>query len=56
MDKEKVKEIPRQQRYANRPLLRELFEKGKIKTKAARDGIIHQAHMCHGYTLKQIAD
>jgi putative transposase len=56
MDKEKVKEIPRQQRYANRPLLRELFEKGKIKTKAARNKIIHQAHMCHGYTLKQIAD
>jgi len=49
MDKEKVKEIPRQQRYANRPLLRELFEKGKIKTKAARDEL-------HGYTLKQIAD
>ena len=56
MDKEKVKEIPRQQRYANRPLLRELFEKGKIKTKAARNEIIHQAHMRHGYTLKQIAD
>ncbi|MCX5886084.1 MAG: transposase [Proteobacteria bacterium] len=55
-DKEKVKEIPRKQRYANRPLLRELFEKGKIKTKAARNEIIHQAHMRHGYTLKQIAD
>ena len=56
VDKEKVKEIPRQQRYSSRPPLRELFEKGKIKTKAARNEIIHQAHMRHGYTLKQIAD
>ena len=56
VDKEKVKEIPRQQRYSSRPPLSELFEKGKIKTKAARNKIIHQAHMRHGYTLKQIAD
>jgi hypothetical protein len=35
LHKEKVKEIPRQQRYANRPLLSELLEKCKIKTKSA---------------------
>jgi len=55
-DKEKVKEIPRQQRYSSRLPLSELFEKGKIKTKTARDKVIYQAHMRHGYTLKQIAD
>jgi DNA-binding MarR family transcriptional regulator len=51
-----VKEIRREQCYSSIPPLSELFEKGKIKTKAARNQIIHQAHMRHGYTLKQIAD
>jgi len=41
LDKEEVKEIPRQQRYSNRPPLRELFKKGKIKTKTARKAIIY---------------
>jgi predicted DNA-binding transcriptional regulator len=53
-DKEEVKEIPRQQRYSSRPALRKLFK--KIKTKAVRNEMIYQAHMGHGYTLKQIAD
>jgi DNA-binding MarR family transcriptional regulator len=56
LEKEMVKEIPRQHRYLSIPPLSKLFEKDKIKTKAARDKIIHQAHMRHGYTLKQIAD
>ena len=56
MEKEQVKEIPRQQRYSGRPPLNVLFAKSKIKTKAARDEMIRQAHMRHGYTLKQIAD
>jgi len=55
-DKEEIKEIPRQQRYSSRPSLSELFEKGKVKTKTARNKMIHQAHMHYGYSLKQIAD
>ena len=55
-DKEKVKEIPRNQRYAKRPTLSELFEADTIKTKAERNEIIHQAHIRHGYTLNRIAD
>lgn len=53
-DKEKVKEIPRLQRYVGRPSLINLF-KG-IETKALRDKGIHDAHVKYGYTLKEIAD
>jgi DNA-binding MarR family transcriptional regulator len=51
-----VKEIPRQHHYSSIPPLSELFEKDKIKTKATRNPILHQIHMRHEYTLKQIAD
>lgn len=53
-DKEKVKDIPRLQRYAGRPSLVKLF-KG-IETKASRDKTIHDAHVKYGYKLKEIAD
>ncbi len=55
-DKEPIKEIPRQQRYANRPSLADIFEKGKIKDKKRRNLDIHTAHVKFGYTLKEIAD
>jgi hypothetical protein len=52
-DKEKVKEIPRPQRYVGRLGLDELF-KG-IDTKSQRDRNVYDAHMKYGYTLKEIA-
>lgn len=55
-DKEPIKEIPRQQRYANRPSLTEIFKEVKIKDKKARDREIGTAHINYGYTLKEIAD
>lgn len=51
-----IKEIPRQQRYAARPSLTEIFAPGRRTTKAERARGMHQAHIDHGYTLKQIAD
>lgn len=53
-DKEKVKEIPRQQRYIGRPSLDRLF--GEQKEKEKRNMGIHAAHLSYGYTLKEIAD
>ena len=53
-DKEKIKEIPRAQRYLSRPVLSKLFSKGE--TTAKRNKHIYAAHVKHGYTLKEIAD
>jgi hypothetical protein len=53
-DKRQVKEIPRPQRYVNRPGLDKMFSRQDAKEK--RDRGIHAAHMTHGYTLKEIAD
>lgn len=55
-DKQPVKEIPRTQRYLNRPKLSNLFLKIKGKNKVERNKQIHQAHIQHGYSLKEIAD
>jgi REP element-mobilizing transposase RayT len=52
--KRQVKEIPRPQRYVDRPRLDELFSKKEARE--ARDRCIQTAHMSHGYTLKEIAD
>ena len=53
-NKRDVKEIPRLQRYANRPSLNVIFS-GQ-KSIAKRDTGINIAHMNHGYTLKEISD
>lgn len=48
-----VKEIPRVQRYVNRPGLSEIF---KVRGKLKRDESIYKAHVGFGYSLKEIAD
>jgi hypothetical protein len=48
-DKIEIKEIPRTQRYLNRPQLSALFL--KEYKKAERDKLIHTAHVKHGYRL-----
>ncbi|MCL6559493.1 MAG: hypothetical protein K6U74_11975 [Firmicutes bacterium] len=53
-DKEKIKEIPRPQRYVGRPSLDKLFE--GIDTKSRRDSNVYDAHIKYGYTFKEIAD
>ncbi len=53
-DKKTVKEVPRNQRYVNRPTLSVLLTKGA--TKSQRDQAIHRAYIQHGYTMKAIAD
>lgn len=52
-DKKKVKEIPRPQRFVDRPGLDTLFNVSQ--TIGERDHAISCAHLNHGYTLKEIA-
>jgi len=52
--REKIKEIPRAQRYVSRPGLSKLFSKGEKTTR--RNSNIYAAHVKYGYTLKEIAD
>ncbi len=51
-----LQEIPRLQRYAERPVLAELMNEGIRRNKAQRDRTIYRAHVTYGYTLKEIAD
>ncbi len=53
-DKDKIKEIPRHQRYIGRPSLSDIFK--QEKTKDERNRSIWTAHLKFGYTLKEIAD
>jgi len=53
-EKTAVKEIPKLQRYANRPQLKEIFADWKIKKK--RDEAIVASHVTYGYEQKEIAN
>ena len=55
-DKEAIKEIPRQQRYAGRLKLKEIFKRKNSGGKKGRNQGIYDAHINYGYTLKEIAD
>ena len=54
--KEKIKEIPRQQRYLGRRSLSEVFKEAAGRDKGTRNTNIRIAHLKFGYTLKEIAD
>jgi putative transposase len=47
-------EIPRQQRYADRPALVELFGHSPSLSKAQRNRLIYEAHIHYGYSLSAI--
>jgi len=53
-DKKLLKEIPRSQRFLNRPSLNKIFHENE--TRIQRNVGIGVAHLNHGYTLKEIAD
>lgn len=55
MGKEHFTEIPRFQRMAGRPQLDVLFPAGEQVTKKERNTRIVEAHVKHGYTLREIA-
>lgn len=51
-----LQEIPRLQRYAERPVLVELLNGGIRQDNTQRNRAIYHAHITYGYTLKEIAD
>lgn len=55
-EKEKIKEVPRLQRYVARPSLRELFKGEKAKEREAEDKTIYAVYVRYGYTMKEIAE
>jgi hypothetical protein len=52
--KERIKEIPRMERFAGRPALSKIF--GDTRKGVARDERIYTAHVRYGYTLTEIGD
>jgi len=55
-EKERIKEVPRAQRYVARPPLGELFKSKKSKERTVEDRDIYHAYVRYGYTMKGIAD
>ncbi|MDF0676365.1 MAG: transposase [Nitrospira sp.] len=53
-DTRRLKEIPRQQRFATRPTLRRLFPTNSRADRARRNEAIRRAHLEHGYSLSEI--
>ncbi|MBA4395121.1 MAG: addiction module toxin RelE [Desulfobacca sp.] len=54
--KEVIPEIPKKQRFLNRPTLETIFTPEVPQNKGIRDKRIHEAVEKYGYTQKQIAD
>ena len=54
--KDKLREIPKEQKYAGRKSLKELFEGDTRKDKKVRNRIIYTAHVEQGYKLLEIAE
>ncbi|WP_236015107.1 transposase [Geomonas anaerohicana] len=52
---EEITEIPRSQRHVGRPMLEALFPQETLASRSKRNAAIGQAHLEHGYELKEIA-
>ena len=53
---EGIREIPKRQRYINRPSLDRLFERDALRNKQKRDKKIAEATERYGYSQKEVAD
>jgi len=51
-----IREIPKSQRYINRPGLKEIFSAEVVNKKSKRDKKIREAALMHGYSQKEVAD
>ena len=51
-----LREIPRSQRFAERPVLSDLTSGLITAGTTGENKVIHEAHVRYGYTLKEIAD
>jgi putative transposase len=53
---DKLREVPRFQRDADRPSLAMLFDNATCNDMPARNRAIHTAHVIHHYTLREVGD
>jgi hypothetical protein len=53
-DQSDLKEIPKRERFASRPLLDQLFGGMTARSRIERDQLVRRAHLEHGYTLTEI--
>jgi hypothetical protein len=54
--RERIAEIPKSQRFVNRPPLGSLLTEVVVKDKRRRDELIFEAVQQHGYTQKEVAE
>jgi putative transposase len=50
-----VREVPRVQRYADRPALRDVLGNRMSMSRAERDRLIYEAYRAYGYSMTAIA-
>ncbi|AMV73352.1 transposase [Desulfuromonas sp. DDH964] len=55
-DKESQPEIPKPQRLAMRPTLREVLKPENISNRQAQDAAVYRAYVDYGYAMKEIAE
>jgi len=55
-DDKEIMEVPREQRFAGRLTLDQLFTAAVMKHKESKESVIYDAFTKHGYTLKAIAE
>ncbi|MFV1917730.1 MAG: hypothetical protein ACC618_04610 [Patescibacteria group bacterium] len=53
---EAIKDIPKCQRYINRPSLKELLRESLLREKYMRDNLIRKAVEMHGYSQNEVAN
>ena len=52
----RVREVPRVQRYADRPALSEIFSQSTLRSPAERDALIYDAYRRYGYSMTSIGN
>jgi putative transposase len=55
-DRDKLREVPKKQKHASRPKLKQLFEGIARSNKKERNLAVYRAHVDRGYRLQEIAD
>ena len=55
-ESDEIKNVPREQKFAGRPVLDKIFDLKTLNSKKTRNTKIQHAYLNYGYTLRDIAD
>ena len=55
-ESDEIKNVPREQKFAGRPVLDKIFDLKTLHSKKTRNTKIQHAYLNYGYTLREIAD